>query len=189
MNGHRCDARRGRTLPVHNWMRKHGIDNIRWSIVTREKNVELLKELEFLYIQHYRNAGHDLLNLTEGGDGVLGIRWTDAQKHKMSEQRSGEKNANWGKKFPATGLRNQRLKTGKPGHWAGATRSPEMRAKLSASISGRKFVKKLNPDKVREIRRLFKEDGMMQTKIAERFGVAPQTVCGVLKGDKWSWVK
>jgi len=189
LRGHRFSARKGKNLPISNWIRKHGEHNLRWTILGSESDLSDLKQLEVDTIGRYRQSGHELLNLTDGGDGVLGWVPSPQERVNRSARMTGAGNPSWGTKSSETGVRNQLTKTGKPGPWAGKKRSPETCAKLSASVTGRRFVIKLNPDKVREIRRLFKEEGMMQTKIAERFEVSPQVVCNVLKGVRWSWVK
>src|SRR5690349_538944 len=60
-----------------------------------------LNNQERAYILFYREAGFNLLNLTNGGDGSEGYRHTDAAKKIISEKRkglfTGEDNPNYGK--------------------------------------------------------------------------------------------
>ena len=46
---------------------------------------------------------------------------------------------------------------------------------------------KLTEDDVREIRRL-KNSGMLQYKIAEQFGICPQTLSNIIRGKIWKWL-
>ena len=61
-------------------------------------------------------------------------------------------------------------------------------AKMRHVVGNKHPHSKLNPDAVREIRRL-RSEGLTQPQIAVRFGVAVITVCKVLKGYSWAHVK
>lgn len=67
---------------------------------------------------------------------------------------------------------------------------PEIEREIVGSlhIGERNNQSKLNPDAVREIRRLRKQ-GLTQREIAERFGVSPRAVRKILSGDTWSHVE
>jgi len=49
------------------------------------------EESERHWIVHFKSLGCDLTNLTEGGDGVSGIKWSAATKKKWSKMRKGHK--------------------------------------------------------------------------------------------------
>lgn len=65
------------------------------------ENYSLFQFREKFWIASLRESGYDLLNLTDGGEGVLGWspppetrkRWSDSRKGTIT----GEKNPNWGK--------------------------------------------------------------------------------------------
>ncbi len=52
---------------------------------------------EIRWIKALRNAGYDLTNLTDGGDGIKGYKHTQDSKDKMSESRSGANHHMFGK--------------------------------------------------------------------------------------------
>lgn len=61
-----------RVLPVHKWMYKHyqnGEDILIKEIYTCDESI--WKTEEYRLIKEYHNAGYDLLNLQEGGEGVI----------------------------------------------------------------------------------------------------------------------
>jgi hypothetical protein len=92
-----------------------------------EQNVtdEMAKDLECLLIAEARDIGIELTNLTDGGDGTLGLKrtpeqiaksrhtWTDEQKQKISESLKGERNPHYGK--PCDESRRQAIIKGTTG--------------------------------------------------------------------------
>lgn len=68
-----------------NWIRKHGVENIRTSLIQRCESVEEMKAVEIHWIAEYRRQGFDLKNGTNGGDGTVGMIFTEDQRKKWSE--------------------------------------------------------------------------------------------------------
>ena len=127
---------RGRRCYFHSWEAKHTdrvtyklakirkIQRLGMSIIIRkvEQNVsdEQAKDLECLMISEFRDAGIDLTNLTDGGDGRAGYKpsaetiaktrhdWTDEQKKRISESLKGKSN-------PCTEQRRQAIIAGTTG--------------------------------------------------------------------------
>lgn len=148
---HLNSSKRGSTLPVHNFIRKHGEENIEW--VELELVVESkLKRAEQKWITKLKNDGHDLLNLTDGGEGTFGFRHSEEQKAKWSAMRkgsiTGDKNPNYGKfgkDHPAYGrqlsedekqrLSEQRTGEGNPNY--GKHISQTTREKMSLAQKGK----------------------------------------------------
>ena len=48
---------------------------------------------------------------------------------------------------------------------------------------------KLNPEQVREIRKIYKHGGITQKQIAEQYGVSRHTITDLLDGTTWKHVK
>jgi len=109
-------------------IRKHGLENFKFEVIYRckpeQQNKDALFELEKFFVfqrgtynpaEANPNGGY---NLTRGGAGVLGVKWTAEAILKQSAANKGEKNPNFGKKH-----------------------SKETRAKLSAANTGRKMSK------------------------------------------------
>lgn len=131
----------GRRCHFHAWEAKNStastyklnkirkIQSLGLNIVVRkvEENVshEQAKELECFLISEMRDFGIDLTNLTDGGDGALGLKrtpeqiaksrhdWTDEQKQKISDSLKGDRNPNYGK--PCDEARRQAIIKGTTG--------------------------------------------------------------------------
>lgn len=72
----------------------------RVDIMFEDDDVELIKqkEIEFIALYGRRDLGlGTLVNFTSGGDGMLGYKHSEDSKRKLSEDRVGDKNPNWGK--------------------------------------------------------------------------------------------
>ena len=109
---HQWEARNtDKQSPKLNKIRK--IESLGMSVVLKkvEEGVSdaAAKELECLIIAEAKDIGLRLTNLTDGGDGTVGLKrtpemiaksrhdWTDEQKRKISQSLKGERNANYGK--------------------------------------------------------------------------------------------
>lgn len=82
LRGHRTDAKRGSKLPVHRWMRKHGLPTIRILQLDRVAEGEAWQEIERTWIVAL--AGTGLLNLTKGGDGPGSYAMPAEQRAKIA---------------------------------------------------------------------------------------------------------
>jgi len=152
---HKSQAKRRRAA-VHHWICKvfeHGhalcmtilIDNAEWAVSER------------MEIEKRRSAGERLLNLTDGGDGIPGAVRSDETRRKISEARKGMKFSEehcesmslcrMGRTPSLAAIEKQRAKMKgrtpknlKDLHEAkrGIPRSEETKAKISASLRGRK---------------------------------------------------
>lgn len=113
--------------PKLNKIRK--IESLGMSVILKkvEEGVsdEAAKELECLIIAEAKDIGIRLTNLTNGGDGVVGLKrtpemiaksrhdWTDEQKRKISDSLKGDRNPNYGK--PCSEERRQAIIAGTTG--------------------------------------------------------------------------
>jgi hypothetical protein len=112
-----------------------------------------------------KRMGVELTNITDGGEGVSGLRHSDAARKKMSatrkgrkhraatkakmtESRKGEKNAFFGRKHSdETKRRISEAKKANPtDYWAGKTRSEEVRKKISTSLKGKTLGRKMSEE-------------------------------------------
>lgn len=105
-NGHVSRAFNGSELPFHRAIRKYGIDSFEYSILCRitcsntETLSEILNNLEQYYITKYNSKVPTGYNVTEGGEGNLGIVLSEETKYKMSLSKIGHKcSANTKKKM------------------------------------------------------------------------------------------
>lgn len=79
--------------------KKYGIDNFDMELV-EECPEEDLNPLEELYIEHYNTLFPNGYNLTKGGDGVSGYKFSEDSKQKMSNSHKGVNPWNKGIKMP-----------------------------------------------------------------------------------------
>jgi group I intron endonuclease len=102
----------------------------------------------------------------------LGLRASASTKKKMSIQRSGNKNAMYGKQH----TEESRLKMSET----------RIRKGVGRGINHNKA--KLTDDNIREIRKLFKE-GLTATEIAKKYNVSKSTTARINKGLLWSHIE
>lgn len=152
---HWKDARAGSILAVHRWLRK--LDGLGLSPIVEciEQTTDRSREVH--WIAFYRAAGAPLLNLTDGGEGMLGhvptpatrakkaAIWTEEMKAEKRAEMTGTKHSaevrakiglgNKGKKMPPpTPERLVKMRAAS----LGRKLSPEAREKISASKLGKK---------------------------------------------------
>lgn len=85
---------------------KYGSESFFWEVIDSDAtSYDHLKQLEIWYIEHLKPE----YNMTKGGEGTKGLKWSDKSKRKLSESTKGKK------------------------------KSPEHIAKIAASKRGKKF--------------------------------------------------
>ena len=113
---HRYNAQEGSKLPVYDWMRKY--TDIAIKELETTLSFDVAKEKEIFYIAKFKEEGHRLLNLTNGGDGVLGYVHSDETRRKKSESM-------------------KKTLGGKPARNRGSKHSEEAKKKMSDAHKGR----------------------------------------------------
>jgi len=84
--------------PIHNAIRKYGIDN--FDIEINEVAIDELNKKEMLFIKELKTIRPNGYNLTLGGDGMRGFKHSEESKKKMSNSRKGQVSYWKGKKMP-----------------------------------------------------------------------------------------
>lgn len=194
---------------MSSWIRKHGAENIVFSVL-EVCTPEELDEREIFWIAFYRDQGANLTNILAGGAQPRGHKRPD-----HARDMSGPNNPMYGKDRKEL-MTYARSFQGPP--------SEETRAKMSAASRGRKHrpetldkmsVKgreswtrerkerfsrryseggvthnsaKLTRDDVREIRRLHAEDGLNYKDIAAIYGVTGGCISGICRRKTWKYV-
>jgi len=79
-----------------------------------------------------------LVNLTEGGDGQLGLKASEETKAKMSEAHMGLNTLSKGRKMSEEQKQHMRDYIAENGAFARGTRSEEVKQKISQALKGRK---------------------------------------------------
>lgn len=81
LRGHRYDARRGSSLPVHRWIRKHGAKRVAIVALDHVRADEDWQEIERRWIVAF---GANLLNVTKGGEGAHEPIFTPEHREKIA---------------------------------------------------------------------------------------------------------
>lgn len=133
---------------------KYGKDAFIIETIASAKTLKDLKEVEKQLINQNQTKVPHGYNLTDGGDGVFGYKFTEEAKKrngdakrgtkaseqtkkKMQESHLGEKNHFYGKKHTEeTKRKNAEAHTGQVGYWLGKTRNEETRKKISKALTG-----------------------------------------------------
>lgn len=76
----------------HKALRKYGEKSFSWEIIDYAHNMEELNERESYWISFY-NSNKEGYNLTSGGLGATGYKYTDEDKKKVSMAHRGEKSS------------------------------------------------------------------------------------------------
>jgi group I intron endonuclease len=91
-NNHYADARRQAYNSVfHNSLMKYDEDTFKWEIIENCDSKEELDEMEFHYIKQFNTLRPNGYNLTLGGDGMVGFKFTMEQRRRMSDIAMGRK--------------------------------------------------------------------------------------------------
>lgn len=157
----------GSGIYINNAIKKYGRSNFKVELIIEANNKFELDNLEKQYIKEYRNIfGRDkLYNISDGGYGGLGVKWSDKSKHLLSLSTKGKKKplgfseklrkANLGKKHSEeTKLKISLFQKGKKRKplseetkrkiglkSLGRKHTKEARLKMSNSAKGRTFSK------------------------------------------------
>ena len=143
LKGHRSAASNGMKLPVYDWIRKHGGENIVAKVVKSSLTLEEAYAVEKELIKELRLANVPLLNLADGGTGGYTGPPSKEAREKMAagsrgrvrsqEERDKLSAANKGKKPSKVAIEASKQ------YNATHIVSEETRKKMSASFKGRIF--------------------------------------------------
>lgn len=163
-----CSHLRGakkRECRLERWIRSVLKTGNKIEIFTIEENA-ILHESEKKWIRHYRVCGVDLVNVTDGGEGNHGYKWTKEQIENISKVRKGriitpEWRENIGKSSrgkPRPAWFGKKVSAGK----LGIALSMEHRKKLSDAKKGR-------PDVIAHCRRIAirREENRAKNRLAD----------------------
>lgn len=192
---HLAAARKGpddhhRFQYLHRSIRKHGEKNFKFEVVSTYDNEAECSQAEIDLIAKHETRNRDKgYNLTIGGDGACGYRFSRAQRRRMSEKRKGryvgDKNPFYGKRHSArtrkTIAEKAALRTGPRNSFYGRRHSSEARAKMAEHHRDKQCY--LTVDQVEEARRLYSTSQFTVAQLAERCGVTryvmEKAVCGL----------
>lgn len=131
----------------HKALRKYGLENFEWNILTETDSKEKLNALEKLYISYYKKTTK-CYNMTDGGEGCLGYIPTGETLKKLSESHKGLISGNKGNKYSEETRKKMSDKkkklTGEKNPFYGRKHSPESLKKMSDAKKG-KYAGEKNP--------------------------------------------
>lgn len=116
---HKNDMKRDKgNNAFYNAIKKYGWENLKWSIIDTSETEKVLLEKEKYWIKHYNTYIHFEnsmgYNLTLGGEGISGYRFSKETKEMFSRMRKGENNPFYNKKHSKeTKLKQSKVKIGK----------------------------------------------------------------------------
>jgi hypothetical protein len=155
------------------------------------------KEIEFIDIYKRKEDGGTLCNITNGGDGVLGLMHNDESRKKMGEPNKGKTISEWHRKRISefhTGKKTseetkRKMSKSQIGKSIGRKASEETKQKMknSAKKGKENLSSKLTVSDVLKIRELNKS-GISQRKIAAQFGVVKNTVASIVNRITWKHI-
>lgn len=99
-NMHKSRAENGYKKVLYTAMRKYGIENFTFNILEEydlEKGMltSFLNEREKANIKHFKTKSPKGYNLTDGGEGILGIEMSEEHKEKIRQAKLGKKRPEW----------------------------------------------------------------------------------------------
>jgi group I intron endonuclease len=115
---------------IGNALRKYGIQSFVTSVIDEADTKEILKEKEKYWIKTLDCKAPNGYNLTDGGDGAIGVFQSEETRRKRSETLKGRPR-------PDLSERNRNNK-GKPAHNKGIPMLEEQKLKISKTLVGRK---------------------------------------------------
>ncbi len=167
---------------IHKAIYKHGIENFEFKIINRANGRAKIKALEIATIKEFKEKGIKLYNLTDGGDGANGLKYTRKQLKQMSERMKGRFD---GDKNPFFGKR----------HTEETKKIISEKRKANAERDKHKYIgenhahSKLTNKIVEGVCNLFlQNETMLSYIIAEKFEIKQGTVERILNGDTWSHI-
>lgn len=149
----------------YNAIRKHGFENFEWEIIYdnegRNINLNILNTIEKFFIYQYKVSGIKLYNTTIGGDGIVGLKFTDEHRKKISEANKGRIHSDETKK-----LWSSQRKGKKP--------SEESKLKISESQKGKKLSQETK-DKISKLHkgRVLTEEHKLKLSLAKKGKPSP----------------
>lgn len=89
-SSHNSSRRKNKSLTHKVWNKAIEEGNVPEIILLEKTNEENLNDLEIWYIAYFKSIGGKLTNLTEGGDGLHGLVFSQEHREKISKNKIGK---------------------------------------------------------------------------------------------------
>lgn len=167
---HKQSAEKGKHQTISRAIRKHGPENFDIEILFESESRDILLEKEKEFISINKSFGARTYNMTDGGDGLLGVVYTEEKRAKASAITKGLwKNPEYREKATRNRAFNASARWG----------NPEFRKSTK--------ITKLTDELVLAIKEAC-ESGRVQAHVAAEFDVTPRTVNLIMSGQQWGVV-
>lgn len=151
---------------VHRSIRKRGSEYFSFTLIEAYATDLEAIQGEIFWISEMKQYGIPLYNLTDGGDGISGYKFSDEQRK----------------------VRNQKIKN----YWAnndhpllGTHPSAETKLLFSGSQNPHHI---LNEEQALQIRVEYAHSGISQRELGRKYGVSRTTIQNIVKGKKWKHI-
>lgn len=160
---HVSDARKRKwNYPVYNAILKYGPENLKVSVITTCDTEDQANETERLQISLARSRDRRFgYNVTKGGEGALGVKWSPAARQHLSKMCTGR--TAWNKGMVGSG-------SGKDNNFYGRKHTAETKLKISESRIGSHpvFSKDCYPNMAEvKKKRVMRSDGVIFSSMSE----------------------
>lgn len=193
------------TSILHKAFKKYGIDNFIIEEIDRCNTQEEASQKEIYWIAYFKSnickyPDDNGYNLTDGGEGTNGLKWTENSKNKIR----GNKHYNFGK--PLSNETKQKLSIimkGDKNPFYGKKHSnktinllknkiisEDTKNKLKLLNQGEKHPQsKLTDNMVKIIKYMYDETKYSQTDVAKMLNIKPNTINQIIKNKRWKHIK
>ncbi len=165
---HKSDANSNRKQAIHCAIFKYGNDKFIFKVVETIDTWEEANAKEMKWIKSLKENAYQLYNETDGGDGVVGTKWTEERKQRMSKLNSGEGNPMYGVQLFGE---------------ANGNYGKQMKYHVKETLL--KIRSKITKEQVKEICELFATGQYKQSELCKRFNLSPAQISRIVNGKRW----
>ena len=191
-NGQRAYKKSGRNIHWHNVVNKYGKPDVQ--ILANWDTEDEALDHERLLISCFRDLGHKLCNLADGGKGNSGIEMSEETKLKISLTKKGT--PAWNKGIPLTEDCKQKISdslVGRPAWNKGVECRPETKQKLRRKLIGKSIHSEEFKEKIRQTHKGNKYNvgrpaSEKQRQTARERSIGNTHAAGNTAQRKWVWV-
>jgi group I intron endonuclease len=164
--------------PIASAIRKYGVENFKFEMIAAYKTEQEANKGEVYYIDLYRSNinvfGKEFgYNLTEGGEGVSGMKRTPETRAKMSASHMGLR--------PSQESLEKRSKSR-----TGILHSQKTKNQLREIFSGENSSNaKITWNIVFKIRQEYEGEDVTQTQLAQKYGLSISNISSIVRYKSW----